>query len=310
MSPELVVGIASGVGFASGIALEELAINRVARNFKGFLEANQLALERAPTERVSLPQRLGRAIIAPLALTTAIAGGLEAYANYAPNLKPVTQPDLVLAVDHSGATDKLLGSKPLVESIDSFAQLVAGNKRSSTAFVAGSNTVKTVPVAELPKNQPFGDAPLHQALQNALDQANRNTQPIKGQTTITPNSIVFITNGNLPTSGAPLIDQANRQGTPVNVINVEQLDKLDKRTLIGLQQLAKRTHGTYWNANENNLKNISRAVQTEFQTPPAQRAPIPHRLLLNLLAAATVVSVGRQFISRSNNTTGRRPKGE
>jgi len=318
MSPEIVAGIAGVAGYVSGIAIEQHAIRQVAKNQANLTGATGLALDLdSSMHPVSLRQKTVRTLLAPLILTAGMASATEAYANAPGDLIQQTPAVLEVIVDHSGATGLNLDGKPTVTTINTLATQLTTNKINGEALVAGSGQVTIVKSEKISGDRPFGAAPLDQALTIALGKAQLAAKPATGTESKRTSGVVLITNGNSVVGTPGLTAKTNQQTaptyeqqTPVYVVNVERSSLANQATNQALKQIADKTHGKYWNANETNASTITDNVMASLRPEESRRAPIPNRNLFRILGAIGLAAVAGQYVGRKNKTIGRGAKGE
>lgn len=309
MSPEIISQVAAVTGYGIGLAMEQRALQNAQRNAEKLqLEAATAAIQEseqaAPEQPSRFRQWVGRSALAPLALTAAGAAGLVTYAykQEAETIVPPTQPGLEMVVDHSGATNLTLGSTPAVDEINSLTRRFTDEDVKAEALVASNGKVQSTPVEKIGQLPPFGDAPMEQATNLAIDKATANA--IEGQ-----NSVLAITNGNSLGDVNDLSRKAQRAGTPVFVVNVEEANKTSGELKADLKQLANKTGGEYWDANEKNLDEVSDDVQATLVAEEAETNS-PSRLPIIEFGALLVGGMVGYFRRRSQYASYKDFKGE
>ncbi|HVV66856.1 MAG TPA: hypothetical protein VHB72_02150 [Candidatus Saccharimonadales bacterium] len=318
MSPEVLSQVAAVAGGAVGFYAEKRAIDNAMENAKLIeLEAATAAVAQsevaaeASSELASQPsfgfrvrQRLGRSALAPLTMLVAGAAGMATFAYKQENqvVLPPTQPKLEMVVDHSEATNFAINGTRSIIEVNSLADQIAGKGIHGEALVASSGVVQAMPIRKVNKNVPFGFAPLEQATSLALDKSTANTA--KGQ-----DSVLVITNGNSVGDTKKLAEQAERDETPVFVVNVESADQTSHDLKDELEGLAKDTGGKYWEANKGNLSEVADSVQATLSPAEAKSSHTPKWPIIEFGAMLAVSAVGL-FRRRSEYATLKDFKGE
>lgn len=223
------------------------------------------AARRIATERIAANETWGdlyavpgtgiRAI-GPMALTGAITFGILGAALAPESVPQVPRAQLEVVVDMSGATAS--GEQPAIDRIKEVAGKFEGTKRAE-AIVARSGQVRIVKIKDVSEQLPFGDAPLDQAVQAALD----NVQRAREQAKISrdkKSATLVLTNGNGLGDPANVIDRAETAGTAISIVNVD--GQTPPPVEQELQSIAKDSGGTYWGPNEINPSEVGGKISS------------------------------------------------
>jgi len=304
MTPEIITVAGASAAYGIGLIAEHRAVSHAADVQVRLLEAAGPALRQetmaAPlSRREQLTHWASRNLLAPLALTAAVAGGLEASAWTTGTIQTKTLSALEVVVDRSGATNLSAHGQPVVGEINDIVSQLQGIKHATAKAevaqyggVAQKNLdqVKTIPAV--------GDAPLPEATGTALD----NAAP-KG-------AVVVVTYGNsVGTPDAVLSKEPKTKSkVPVFIVNVE---KAGSPHTAELRAVAHKTGGQYWDASRSNVTQVTQAVQgavsaTHHEKPVEQPADWTDRILGGFALAAAI----GYYRKRKSYTLGKGPKGE
>ncbi len=310
MSPETIAVAASLTGYAVGVGAEQIAQHKAAQKQARLSEAAGMALaqETDSNRDSAVRRRLGRSVLAPLALTLGVAAGVEAYA-FAPTEQPAPQAaGLEVVVDHSGATNLALGQTPVRSKIDSLVDQFSKHRVQGSALVAGSGRVRKMPFSAVKNDTPFGDAPLEQATSLAIDNASttQGKESKEGKST----GVLVITNGNSIGKPRALEATASQNKTPIFIFNVEKSSQSNQTVAAQLRRVAHASRGHYWSANEHNVSRVADRVSATLA--PAEPSPLPDndKLILKILGAASLIAAAKYFSRRKNYALGTGPRGE
>lgn len=309
-SPVEIAELATVAGYGVGLMAEQIASHKAAEKQARLSDSAMLspAAEQGVSTRLSNVAHLaGRYVLAPLALTGAVAAGTSALGWTKSEPAKPTTPGLEVVVDHSGATQLDFGAKPAVEQVDGLVRAIGDRKVKGEALVAGSGTVRSFTFAKVSKDKPFGDAPLSQATGLALDRAAR-VDASNSTSTKANSGVVVITNGNTIGSSQHLTKTARDNETPIFIVNVEKQGKNNPKKVADLQQIARHTHGRYWAANELNVDKVIKEV-TNTLAPETPTAEVPGKDLLKILGGLSLIAGIGYFRRRKNYALGTRPGG-
>lgn len=304
MSPETITIAATAVGYVAGQVFETNAVHRVAQARERLVAIG--GDEFASSDDSRTTSFLGRAVVrglVPLALVAGVASGAEVYGWLPGELHHPQAATLEIAVDHSGATSLDLGGKPPVDQINGIVDKLIGDNLRSEAIVAGSSQIHVVRPTDVKRMQPFGDAPLEQAVTLGLDKAVETATSRQQRA----NGVLIITNGNSIGHTAALTAKAREQHTPVFVVNVENNGKTAAATARSLQSIAKQTGGKYWEANSGTADKVAKSVEAAL-VPQDSRTPVPNRNLFKAWGLLAGVGAVEIFRRRKNMTLQSQPK--
>lgn len=305
-----ILGTAAGVaaGFVGGHVLEYVAAQGVAAR-RGNIEAVQLALahdqDQAP--RPTMMQRareVGRRVLPLLAVFGAAAGGTEAYGWTGDSVVTHSKPVVEVVVDHSGATSLPIDGPPAIGRINSIASAFAGTKYGGDAIVStlGSNDeVSFSKVAHMQANQTAGEAPLDAAVSLAFDNLGSNTGGNQR------NGMLVVTYGNNIGSLDSIVGLAHKKNIEINIANAG-VSETDPGVANELKRIAKDTHGTYWDANQEQPAAIAQAVTANLSSK-VEAMNTPARWPARILGAVALLATAGLARGRGRYALNRGPRG-
>ena len=317
MDTQVIPIAATAVGFTAGIIGERKAIERAASERQTLVEAWSLEDEQPVTAQPNrlgqLTGRVGRYVTA-VTVSAGLAAGLTAEA-WLPIEESASQqrpPALEVVVDHSGATALPLSGKPSLGEINQVVgQLQGIHNVSAEAWVASSSRVKDIALNKVAGEPAFGDAPLEQAMQSALDRAGFAVSNHQGAEHSA--GVIAITNGNEVGAPQAVAQEAKAKGgVPVFVVNVEG----NRSSAIpGLQRIAQLTNGKYWGANAANLNSVAENVDKTISATQHEVGAKPvvadgAQTFLRFLSALSWLGVGVAFAKRRKTPFERNLRGE
>jgi hypothetical protein len=304
MTPEIITVAGATAAYGLGLIAEHRAVSHAAETQARLLEAAGPALRQEATaeplsRREQLTHWASRNLLAPLALTAAVAGGLEASAWTTAKTQTKALSALEVVVDRSGATNLSAHGQPVLGEINDIVGQLQGIKHATAqAEVAQYGGVIKTSLDQVKTIRAVGDAPLAAATGTALD----NAAP-KG-------AVVVVTYGNsVGTPDAILSKEPKAKSkVPVFVVNVE---KAGSPHTAELRAVAHATHGQYWDASRSNVSQVTQAVQgavsaTHQEKPVEQPADWTDRIFGGIALAAAI----GYFRKRRSYTLGKGPKGE
>lgn len=291
---------ATAVGAGVGVAVEAMAQHHVAPL------RHRLSDEWGPVVDQHTPGRLvrlGGMLIGPLVAVGTLSGLANGVIWQPESTQTDIPPQLEVVVDHSGAT--ALNTGTAANEIGKLTSLFATQTKLETnAFVAGNGYVKEVKIKDVSKDVPFGDAPLEQAMQSALDKASLNQSKT---TTASHNSgVLVITNGNSMGAPSVVVSEARAANVPVFVVNVEA-GQADQQTTANLKLVASQTGAKYWDANTHNFNPVAGEIK---KTIVSEQVKNDHNSgdnkwpLKAFAGAVTVGAFGIVYKRRSSMTLG------
>ncbi|HUP26763.1 MAG TPA: hypothetical protein VM124_03920 [Candidatus Limnocylindrales bacterium] len=264
------------IGAAAGIAGGAAADIYAARAIAG----ERASLNETWGNVVDAP-RTGLRAIGPMAITGFFAVGILGAA-WAPEATPAApRSQLEVVIDHSGAT--AIGEPSAAAKINAVAESFAGAKFVTEAVVARSGEVRIIKTGDVSHDAPFGDAPLDQAVQTALDNVQRAREQGKLKPQEKTAGAVVVTNGNTIGDVTAVIARAKSAGTSVNIVNVEE--RSTDATTSELQRVTAETGGTYWNSADADPAKIYDKIAptvTPGQTQEKRPTSWPKRILGSL----------------------------
>lgn len=298
IQPEAISVISAGVAYgATWIAEKQVFKAGPMQNTPKTYEAAGQAIEASTIQKQS---RLGRRVVQPLALLVAASTGFGAYAATQEPTTITQEPSgaVGVVVDHSGATALAFeGNQPANIQINTVAEQFIDKDVKGKAYIASNNQVESAKIKDIPASEPFGNAPLGQAMGTALAETRDG-------------SVVFISNGNEAGKVQDLEESAEANNNKLFVVNVETVDQ-PKNTLQAEKELAEAMGGEYWKANEDNLDDVASKVKEAVQ-PASQESggsdKWPLVLFGGMLIAGTIGTLRQKF--RGQLISDVTPKGE
>lgn len=238
-----------------------------------------------------IARRLARKGLGLIAVSCALAGGINAYshAEQEDSIKTTTAGQLV--ADFSGDTERTAPNSeeaPIsrIKAVVKQFNVADGYNFSAQIGKFDDNIEKTP--AEILNETPFSSSNLSKAYSDSINQLTKNGKPIAAEGK-TP--IVMITNGNGFGEVNKVVKRANTVSAAVSIVNVADSPTQSQAEL---QAIAKQTGGQYWNANKlSDIDNIAEAVKADEATAvieeiPAKRDPGTAMKVFGLLAALAV----------------------
>ncbi len=179
-------------------------------------------------------RRIGGATLVVAGATVGMLNGLVWQTEADQSLPPT----LGVIVDHSGAVQ---ANDEVLSSVNSMTSMFDSDAFDATAYVAANGEVNPMKPNKVVDSEPFGDAPLEQAMTTAFGQ-NQKEREQTGNNNKT--GIVAIVNGNQIGAPDAVIATAKTQQTAVFIANVE--GKADPVVVQDLKRIAKETGGAYF----------------------------------------------------------------
>lgn len=250
MNPEIISLTSAGLTYGAVWYADKRAISRAAGNTNTFeSEVTGQAIEEAAARRQAFTQSLGRKAVKPLACLAAATAGFGVFAATEQSdteyLAP--KPKIEVVVDHSGATGLSFGDRiPANEQINTIAGQFIDEDTKGEALIASGGNIRSTAIANIPKYEPFGGAPLRQATKLALDKSQNS-------------NVLVITNGNSVGNTEALIKKAKRKDVKVFVANIEA-DSQATTELKAEKQLAEATGAKFWTVKQDNFDNVAKSV--------------------------------------------------
>lgn len=184
---------------------------------------------------MSRVRRVGGATLVVAGATVGMLNGL-AWQTEADQSLP---PTLGVIVDHSGAVQ---ANDEVLNSVNSMTSMFDSEAFDATAYVAANGEVNPMKPSKVVDSEPFGDAPLEQAMTTAFGEGQKEREQTGNNN---KTGIVAIVNGNQIGAPDAVIATAKAQGeTAVFVANVE--GKADAAVVQDLKRIAKETGGAYF----------------------------------------------------------------
>lgn len=281
--PYVLTTVAGGI---AGGATEYFAKGRIAQTQASFVQEHGEIVageEAKQTPRFKRFARRAGGVALVLGVGIGALNGLAWEHQDATNQTP---PELGIVVDQSGATATVDGGSAASEILH-IAGEFDNNDVNATAFVAARNMVRQVKISQVDDKQPWASAPLGEATQTALDQANISQEKSLARDRRS-NGVLVLTNGNSIDASLNTIAKAKQNNVPVFVVNVES-GQSDPATTEQLKQTAAQTGGKYWEANKKNIDQVSEVVKDTLvpqEETNNNESPWPKRI------GAAVVSLG------------------
>jgi hypothetical protein len=185
-------------------------------------------------------------------------------------------PTLGVVVDHSGAVGS---NDEVLSGVNSMAVVFDSNNFEATAYVAANGEVVPMEPSKVPKTEPFGDAPLEQAMTTAFGQNLKARE--KSGLTGTKTGVFTIVNGNRFGGVDSVIATAKAQETPVFIANVE--GEADPVVVDEFKRIAKETGGVYFDVQSDNTEEMSNKIQDTLDKNQLKRDQ-PNRWPLKVMA--------------------------
>ncbi|HTB48939.1 MAG TPA: hypothetical protein VK712_02555 [Verrucomicrobiae bacterium] len=310
MTPEIITVAASAASFGAGLAAEHRAVNQAAQKQARLLEAVGPALHEEDVvatmpRREQLTRWASRNLLAPLALTAALAGGLEAAGWVSNSLHANQPPALEVVVDRSGATALALDGKPVIGQIDGLVTQLHGLQHvTAQAEVASFGGVsQPEPLKDVKATQATGDAPLGEATGIALGRAGLGASKHDA-------AVVVLTNGNSIGSPKDIASQEAKahESTPIFIVNVEGAGS---SATSDLRAIAQETGGRYWDAHNSSVKTIAQDVQSSLSAGH-QEKPVeqPANWTDRIFGGIALLAAAGYYRRRRSYALGKGPKGE
>lgn len=304
---EVLPYVATLAGAGVGAAFEANAQHTIAKNQQALAAEWGDVHEQQPSNRI---RKLAAVALGPLVALGSVVGLANSLAYQSEPAIRQVPPALEITIDHSGATE--LGINPAAGEISKLSQEFANaNQVNATAFVAGSGEVKTMKPSKVTADQPFGDAPLVQATESALDAAKLNRAKATTSGTHQSAAVLAITNGNSLGDSTAIIAQAQAESVPVYTVNVEA-KPTDQSTTQDLQHIAAATKGEYWDINAGNINQVGPKIkaalapeQVKDKQSSSNRLPI--RIFTSVVSAgALAIGYRKRRLSTLGNEVYRR----
>ncbi len=273
------------VGMAAGYGVGAYLQGRVARH----TQANQDRLVEDWAVLSSEPKGKIRRGLGIVTMSAVLGIGLNGLAYETDASAQPTPANVEIVADQSGGT--ILNGGLAAEEISTIVKNFEDKDINASAYRAKGDEVTHVKLSNFNENKgPFGNAPLFDATKSALDQAvlNQSKSSIANH-----NGVLILTNGNSIDQAEGLVTEAQTNNVPLFVVNVESKGT-NPLVTENLKQIATKTEGKYWEANDKNIDKVSNVVKetlapgsnTESDAP----SPWPKRVMGAILAFAGIAS--------------------
>ena len=303
--PLVVPGVA--VGYIAGLAVDTLSVKKASENLGGLsLSHETTADEINSSTKFSKIQKNASRFIAPLALTGAFLGGSVGMLFQGTNAKIKEPSSIEIVVDHSGYT---IGDGS-IESVNSIASSFSGNKNfDSKVLIAGSGQVIVSKPESVASDNPFGIAPLDQALTSALTQISSNQGDSKNSNK--SNAVLVISDDNSVGSVDSAVSLAKSGNIPVFTVDVSSSQN---QTSSDLNTLATSTGGNFWQSPsvDKRAKIADKIYASINETASSNRKSATGNvrdiaLIFSVISLGAFVSLAanRRYIKFDRNITGK-----
>ncbi len=286
------VGVMAGAG--AGLATEYIASRNVSNNRSQLSGEIGIALQEPEVSRL---RRVGALALTPIVFAGASLGLLNNEV-WEPNDIEAQSPKLGIVVDHSGATE--MGDQPAIGSINLLtASFDNPNEVEATAYVAGSGAVETAQPTEVGEDEPFGNAPLADGFNQAVDKIEETRRKEIGNQSAS--GVLVITNGNTFGNNADILARTEAENIPVFVANVEG-ETTNPSSVEGFKEVTKQTNGEYFDVEEANVEEMVDQISDSLEESRLKN-PAPNDWPKRILAGAlTVATFGLYRKKRSSMT--------
>lgn len=280
--------VAAVAGAAGGIAVESIAARRHNRDEQALTDVIGVTSEQQPRE--SLGRKAKRIGAATLLYTGAVVGMLNGVAWQADS-EEVVPPTLSVVVDHSGA---LASEESVLSTVDKTVAIFASDEFDATAHVASNGRSKSMEPDEVSNDEPFGPAPLSQAMQNAFGEIQKvdseSASRVKNKA-----AIFAVVNGNDTGNAADIIATAKSLEVPIFIANVEgesdRKGESDPAIADELKDIAKQTKGEYFDVSKDNAEEMASKITDtleENELDLDKPNKLPMRVVAGTLSAAAL----------------------
>jgi len=303
--PIVVPGVA--VGYIAGLAIDTLSVKKASENLGGIsLSHESTANEINSSSEVSKIKKNASRFIAPLALTGAFLGGSVGMLFQGSGAKVKEPSTIEIVVDHSGYTigDGSIGS------VNDIASSFSGNKNfDSKVLIAGSGQIVVSKPELVASDNPFGIAPLDQALTSALTQISSSQGESKN--TNKSNAVLVISDDNSVGSIDSAISLAKSSNIPVFTVDVSSSKN---QTSSDLNKLATSTGGNFWqNPSADKRSKIADKIYSSISESSNSNQKSANGNVRDLALIFSVISLGafvslaanRRYIKFDRNITGK-----
>lgn len=289
----------AAIGAATGAVAEHVIQNRTAEERQPLNEI--MGDQASQAQESSKIVRMGKKLIGPLAVAVAIAGAANGLAWQTQGAND-QEPKLTLIGDRSGATDSpdSEGQPSPANKINSIVKEFSDHKGTSTEILVGKGgqVLEASPEGFLSdvRYAPFGNAPMPQAVNQAIENINSVSSLNSEKNSDDKNSIVVLTNGNQFGKTQDVIDSAKESSISIFIKDVST--STSGGDIEGMKKIASETGGVYLD-NSAKPEEIYDAVKDEVQSkkPEQQQTGdkhnIPEKAFIGLLSIFGVGMIAR-----------------
>jgi hypothetical protein len=286
-------GTASEIGLAAGYVAGQVTDVMAARHAAKNAEAAASAwgpidnsAESTPKIRHSMVARL----IAPLAVTGAVAGGLTANAWFEHESVAGGSTTVEAVVDHSFQTrqgklfDRING---LVGKADQSKSL------DLRAVVAHNGSQDAMDVQDLPKDIPYGPPSVGQAMKVAMDSAFKG----RNQAGEKQSGSIFVVTADNPIGNPKSLAKTAHQNGNIRISIANVVGPDNDAAAQDLRAIAKQTGGRYWAANQADgkiLDGLKADVANHEAAAPAPKDDKTFEKILSVLAIFGGLALARE----------------
>lgn len=291
--------VAATAGYVGGSVADAFDIQKKAA-------AERLALveqygEIAELDQTSTFRRIGRALVRPVAAVTLVAAGVNAMA-WQP--EPATKriaPQVEVVVDYAGAAAVVDGGQPATVITDFAQEFAESDEAEAQALVARAGVVAVTNPKEVGADSPFGVAPMDEATQTALDNAQLAKSRAYEAAQQKSAGIAVLTFSDQIGEPTNVVARAQAQNTPIFVVNV-QGETPNQQLNDELRGVAEASGGQYWSADETEPKAVVEAVTKDLQALSGEdrQSGGESRWPLRALGAASALALLGVYRSRRN----------
>lgn len=304
--PDLnIVGLTAG--YAVGQALDVYTTNKSKNDIGSVSSSHEsVAKELDNSVRVSeLSRSIGRRILAPLALSGLVSGGLLGLAYSSEPTNARVPANIEIVVDHSGFT----ANDGTVAKTNNIVEQFSSNKNfKSEALVAGSGQITPMNPGDVASNTAFGVAPLDQALTQAIGQIqNINSAPNSSKA---EGAVLVVTDDNNIGSLQTAEALAQPGHIPIFTVNVSP-NSTNNSATIG--ELSKATNAKNWtNPSIQQQSQIASEVYSSLSSNQGNSVTKvnPDKGLLKILSLCSLAATGvlawnRKYVMYRRNMRGK-----
>ncbi len=288
--PYILTTVAGG---AAGAAIEYFAKGQIANNQESFVQVHGDIITDEVEQRNNFIRRNARRV-GGVALVVGVGVGFLNGAFWeSDNASHQIPANVEIVADQSGGT--ILSGGLAAEEISTIVQNFDNEDINASAYRAKGDEVTHVKLSNFNEGKgPFGNAPLFDATKSALDQAVLNQSK---SSTANHNGVLILTNGNSIDQAEGLVTEAQTNNVPLFVVNVESKGT-NPLVTENLKQIATKTEGKYWEANDKNIDKVSQVVKDTLAPQDVKNndpnSPWPKRVVAFAVSALTLGYVGKK----------------